>query len=314
LVQPDGYVGQEVLESPLYNSTKSEIYDWLRNEDFKVYDGFRSNYPASLNSNSSLLTMRQHRFGGGLYPSFEQAYTREIISGDNPVLRIFKNNGYRTVLIAEDEYFQQNLCDQYFDAYNVDLDQVAYFSDGSSVVRDVLEDTRSFLQSEQAQPVFYFIEKCMPHHAPLWAPEDRVNKERNDYLGKLDETNEWIKATVLSIEEKDPNAIIIVLADHGGWLGLEDFDQMFETKDETYLWSIYSALAAIKWNGYLEEGYDAQLRTNVNLFRILFASLSQNNKLLDHLEDNSSYNLTQKNTFFKGVRAVLDDSGNVVEE
>jgi hypothetical protein len=52
----------------------------------------------------------------------------------------------------------------------------------------------------------------------------------------------------------------------------------------------------------------------VNVFRVLFAALSKEPKLLNALEDDSSYNLRFKNSFFKGVSKVIDDSGNVVYE
>ena len=49
---------------------------------------------------------------------------------------------------------------------------------------------------------------------------------------KIKEVNLWLKETIVIIEQKDPNAIIIVLADHGGWVGLESYDEMFRTEDE----------------------------------------------------------------------------------
>jgi len=101
------------------------------------------------------------------------------------------------------------------------------------------------------------------------------------------------------------------LADHGGWVGLGSYPEMFSTEDPQQIRSIYSTLAAIKWNGHLKEGMDTKLRSNVNIFRVLFSVLSENPEYLKYLEDDSSYNL-QNGTFSKSVRAVIDDSGKVI--
>ncbi len=104
----------------------------------------------------------------------------------------------------------------------------------------------------------------------------------------------------------------MVLADHGGWLGVSNYDQMFTTKDETELNSIYSVLAAIKWNEYDFEDVDRSFRSNVNLFRILFAALSEDRDLLNELEENSSYNLLKESSFYNTVNQVFDSDGNFV--
>ena len=71
-------------------------------------------------------------------------------------------------------------------------------------------------------------------------------------------------------------------------------------------------MAAIKWNGFLKKDFDKDLRSNVNIFRVLFSVLSENETHLNALEDNSSYNLLIKNSFYKSVNKVIDDKGKVV--
>src|SRR5690606_5220257 len=92
-IQPDGYVNQETLENKLYNS-KSDLYNWLRDNRFKVYNGFRSNYPASLVSNASIFAMKHHYFGSTPFSSIEMPGARTVINGNNSVIEILKNNGY----------------------------------------------------------------------------------------------------------------------------------------------------------------------------------------------------------------------------
>ena len=312
-IQPDGYVAEQTMKSDAYGY-QSPLYDWLKSEDFTIYDGFRSNYPASLNSNASLMAMRQHAFTSSFFPSFEMPYAREIIVADNPVVTIFNNNNYQTHLITENEYFQQNKTQPAFQQYNILPEEIPYFSRGTLIKRDVFEDLQDAVHKNANSPKFFFIEKLLPHHIGFHAKEDRVNTERMKYIAHVKEANEWVTQTVGFIEENDPDAIIIILADHGGWVGMESDHEMYTTQKEEHIESIFSALAAIKWNGNLPEGFDSELKTNVNVFRVLFAALSEDESLLDHMEDNSSYNLFYKNSFFKGVSKLINDQGEYVFE
>lgn len=308
MIQPDGYVGRNMMKSSLYNF-ESPLYGWLEDNGFKVYDGFHSNYPASLTSNSSLFSMKQHHFGNMLFPTIEMPNARDFISGKSNASQILKRNGYSNFFIVQDEYFQQNRPDPGFDYYNIDTDEIPYFSDDNNVKKVVFNDLKAAMDTVNIEgPRFYFVEKLLPHHIHFAASKD---EERDMYIKKIKKVNSWLKKTVDYISEKDPEAIVIILADHGGWVGLGSYPEMFSTQDPAQIHSIYSTLAAIKWNGHLESGMDSGLRSNVNIFRILFSALSDNPEYLKYMEDNSSYNLKQ-GTFTKSVQAVIDDNGNVI--
>ena len=91
-----------------------------------------------------------------------------------------------------------------------------------------------------------------------------------------------------------------------------NYEDMFTTKEEAKIRSTFATLASIKWSGFLKDGYDSGLKSNVNVFRVLFSVLSENKKYLQNLEDDSSYNLHIGNPFYKDVYRVLDDSGKLV--
>ena len=86
---------------------------------------------------------------------------------------------------------------------------------------------------------------------------------------------------------------------------------MYGNNNPKHINSTFSTLAAIKWNGYLKNDFDEGLKTNVNLFRVLFSVLSENEDYLNHLEDNSSYNLNYENPFYNSVYKVIDNDGNL---
>jgi len=308
IIQPDGYVSREMLEREPYNH-KSDLYGWLDNNEFKVYDGFRSNYPASLASNASMFAMKQHYFHGMINPTFELPNARSVITGDNPVLEILKNNNYHTSFIVQDEYFQQNRNPLVYDYYNVSLDEIPFFSNDNNVKKVVFEDLKVAMQHKVNQPKFYFVEKLLPHHIHY---SDPIDTRREKYLKRIDSVNVWLKKTIQYIEEKDQEALIVVLADHGGWLGLENYEDMFSTNEAVDIKSIYSSLLAIRWNGFLKDDIDANLKSSVNLFRVLFSALAENKTYLNHLEDDSSYNLHKENHFFNSVYQVVDTNGNIV--
>ena len=311
LIQPDGYVNQNIMRNALYNF-ESDLYPWLSNKGFKLYSDFRSNYPATLLSNSSMFSMKHHYFGDVVFPKIEMINSRDVISGDNPVISILRNNGYSNFLIAQDEYFQMNNCEQKYDYTNIKLDEIPYFSHGSNVRKVLIRDVESGINEESGISKFFFIEKLLPHHVMLANANNELDEERKWYLKRVKEVNEWLKKIVTLIEEKDSNSIIIILADHGGMVGMEDYIDKYSNDNKEFMLSTFSVLAAIKWNGYLKEGYDKDLRTNVNLFRVLFSILSEEPKYLKHLEDNGSYNLNYENPYYYSVYKVIDDKGDVL--
>lgn len=308
VIQPDGYVAQKTLEAEPYNH-KSDLYDWLESNDFKVYDDLRSNYPASLASNASMFAMKQHRYANMIRPTFELPEARRIISGSNPVIHVLKQNNYHTSFIVQDEYFQQNRDPLVYDYYNIKHEEIPFFSNDNNVKKVVFEDLKYAMSLPTEQPRFYFVEKLLPHHIHF---EPTVEEDRASYVKLIDSVNVWIKNTITHIEKKDDNALIVILADHGGWLGVSNYDQMFTTKDENELNSIYSVLAAIKWNDYDFENVDDSFHSNVNLFRIIFAALSEDKQLLEDLEEDSSYNLYKASRYYNQVNQVYDSDGTFV--
>jgi len=310
MIQPDGYVNQTMMKGPLYKH-KTQFFDWLHAKDFILYDSFRSNYPASIPSNASMFTMQHHYFGEVIFSEISIPMGREMISGQNTANYVLQQNGYQTYFLAQDEYFQQNLQFGDFSFYNITKENIPFFSKGDEHIRVLQDDLRNVLQNNTTSHKFVFIEKLLPHHIHYVNQENQIEVERLDYIEKIEEVNDWLKETISMIETADPNALIVILADHGGWVGMTSYPDMFTTEDEGKINSIFSNIAAVKWNGYLQEGYDDELRSNVNLFRVLFANLAKNDSYLQQMEDNSSYNLHRESSFRNSVYKVLDDQGNI---
>lgn len=116
------------------------------------------------------------------------------------------------------------------------------------------------------------------------------------------------------IQESDPNGLILIMADHGGYVG---YEHMLEIRDKTLdrerLYSAFSTQLSIKWpNGEAPE-IDKHFKSGINTFRILFSYLAEDNKYLNHLQDDGSYTII-KNGAPQGIYKVIDGEGNVVFE
>lgn len=297
-LEPDGYVSEETMIEYPYKY-KDTLYDWLKTNSFTLYKDTRSNYPASLASNASMFAMKHHYLANIPYSPFEMQDARSIIVGNNPVINILKRNNYETFFIVEDGYFQQSFQKGNYDYFNIKNSEIPFFSNDNNAKKDVYVDLKKCIESdtEKDNPKFYFIEKLFPHHIDF----DGTGKEneRKEYLKKVEIANVWLKKTIDLIVNEDPTGIIIVAADHGGWVGIENIQEMFNTEDPKLIQSIFNNLIAIKWNDTLHTEFDKELKSNVNIFRVLFSYLGNDKTLLQHLEEDSSYKIHQEGLFSK---------------
>ncbi|MES2574144.1 MAG: hypothetical protein V4572_04335 [Bacteroidota bacterium] len=288
-IEPDGYAGKEVMEQSPYNYNNT-MYKYLELNDFTLYKNTVSNYPATLPSNASMFCMKHHFMEKIVSNNFEMEDAREIIVGNNPVISIFKKNGYKTLFIVNDEYFQQSFKKGNYDYFNIKNSEIPYFVSGIEVSKNVSKDFEHAMQMKEFNnhPKFYFIERMLPHHVEFQNKGKDVEKKL--YLNKIEKANLFLKKTIDLINKKDPSAIIIIASDHGGWVGIESLQEMLQMKDKKMLNSIFGNLIAIKWNDKRHLEYDGKLKSNVNLFRILFSYLSENKQLLLNIEKDVSYN------------------------
>lgn len=301
-IQPDGYTNGINLKGPLYRFDNSEFDNWLKDKQFTLYDNYRSNYSSTLYSNSSCFFMKHHF--SNEFSKFN--YARDLIVGKNPVLQIFKNNNYKTFFITEIPYLLMNRPRVYFDYCNYKSDELPYFKDGLSCYKGISNEIEYQIVNNKKTSNFFFIEKFNPGHiSNAKNPKSNVEKERIEYISGLQIANGWLKKTITIIEENDPNAIVIIGADHGGYVGFEYTSQaQNKITDGRLLNSIFGAKLAIKWNDSQHSAYDARLKTSVNLFRIVFSYLSEDKLLLNNLQPNTSYNCYDASDFSRVYKAI----------
>lgn len=307
-IQPDGYASFKNLRESPYNYENSDFELFLRDEGFTLYDNYRSNYFSTLLSNSSMFSMKHHYSAKDV----DLYAARDIIVGDNPVLKILKKNHYKTFFLTEKPYLVINRPSMGYDYCNVDYSGLPYIRDGWDYDEPLLEDFMSLTINKDSGN-FYFIEKMSPNHIQGFKSNSTgIAGERSKYLSRLEETNEWLKKIIRYIEAKDPDALIIIAADHGGYVGFDYTLQAYEkTTNPELVKSIFGAHLAIKWNNPAYKEYDVNLKSSVNLFRTVFSYLAQDKKYLENLQENSSYvRLNSPN----GLYRYINDKGSAIFE
>lgn len=311
-IQPDGYANFSEIHKGYYNYDNSEFKDFLLNQGFKLYDDYRSNYYSTLSSNSSMFTMKHHYHNYPTSKIREVFNARDVIVGDNSVLRILKNNNYKTHLLLDRSYMLINRAEVAYDYCNMQSSDLSYFSRGFQLSRNIFSDLKAIHETNKQEPSFYFLEELSPSHVTnKKSPGDIADEQRSSYIDRLETTNEWLKRVVNYVEENDPNSLIIIAADHGGFVGMNTtLEAREKLTDRDLIYSIFTAQLAVKWPNGIAPEYDSKLITPVNLFRILFSYLSENEKYLDNLQDDNSYIQIESGAPF-GVYEYINEKGEV---
>mgnify|MGYP006133566197 CR=1 FL=1 len=313
IIQPDGYANFSELKKTPYNFDNSDFESFLENKKFKFYPNFRSNYFSTLSSNSSMFSMKHHYYNNPNKSSNEVSNSRDHIVGENPVLSILKNNDYKTFLLLHKSYLLVNRPKLAYDYCNIDYSELSFFTRGFSIDKAIENELTHLIKENTSTKNFFFIEQISPGHISTQKSNSNgVEVEREIYLKKLKEANKWLKNTISSIEENDQNPIIIIVADHGGFVGLEyTMEAKIKQENEDLVKTVFTTALAVKWPEGIGPEYDSKLKTNVNLFRILFTYLSGDESYLKNLQDDKSYLKIHYGAPF-GVYENIDEDGNVV--
>lgn len=311
-IQPDGYANFSELKKGHYNIENADFENYLDENHFKTYPDFRSNYAATLPTNSAVFMMKHHYYNEGS-DFTETIDARKVIVGDNSVLRVLKNNDYRTFFLTEQPYFLTNKPKLGYDFCNFSLEEIKFLTQGIGKPKDVLQPFEDYMNSYSEGPNFFFVEIFNPGHITNTITDSKgVEGEREHYIESLQESNKKLTTLTKTILENDPEALIVIMADHGGFVGMTNTQETYtKNTDRDFVNSIFTTILAIHWpNGEAPE-FDNQLKTSVNLFRILFSYLSENPFYLTNLQPDESYIIID-NDAPKGVYEYLDTDGNVV--
>jgi hypothetical protein len=311
IIQPDGYANFSELGKGYYNYDNSDFENFLKDENFILYNNYRSNYVSTLSSNSSMFVMKHHYYNNTNTKGKELYNTREVIAGKNPVISILKKNNYKSFLLLERPYLLVNRPKIYYDYCNINFEEISPLARGFEINKDVINELDNLISNNTSTNNFYFVSIMKPSHISVHKNESQgVEKERASYLKDLELSNQSLKKALSIIKEKDKNSLIVIVADHGGYIGLNySLESAIKQTDRDLIYSIFTSALAIKWP-YETPVFDDKLNTSVNLFRVLFSYLSDNESYLNYLEDDKSYTIIREGAPF-GVYEYIDKKGKV---
>jgi hypothetical protein len=237
---------------------------------------------------------------------------RNIITGNNPVIKTFKNNGYTTHLLSETTYFLTNFPEVAYDQTNITTHDLSYFPFFKADL-NYQKSLYATLQKNTDQPQFFFIQLLQPAHIAVTKTQSLgAAQERTNYLDKIPAVNRTLIELVEKISNADPEGIIIIAADHGGFVG---FNYTLEIQEDVIekaalKSSIYGSLLACKapanFDSYLQD-----IDSSVEVFPVLFSYLSGRKPA--NASDNSSYLFISKGTE-KGLYRYINHNGEPVTE
>ncbi|QIE59088.1 sulfatase-like hydrolase/transferase [Rasiella rasia] len=312
VIQADGYANFAELKKGYYNYPENTLERYLKAENFTLYPEYRSNYSTTVESNVTLFNMKHHYYNKSI--GYNEIFNgRNMIVSENVVLDAFKHNGYKTYFLTETPYLIANRPKMGFHTTNFPYSDLKYIRNGARRIKDVEEPLKQFIAEETQQPKFFFVQILNPWHVSSVNHVSRKKEnEREQYLERLEETNTALIKTIKEIRSKDLNAVVILMSDHGGFVGMNHTgEKRTKNIDRDFQYSIFGANLAISWPNDSPPSYDSQLKSSVNLFRVLFSYLSEDNRYLEHLQENGSY-LIIKNKAEPGIYQTIDDTGNVV--
>ncbi len=300
----------------VYNVDTSELEGFLKNNNFIIYDNAYSNSPGTLPTFSDLLAMQPlNDFSRGnmdvLVP------IRDLIGGgeNNFVMKTFKQNGY----FVEAQYF--GAAAYYMFAQGPYLDKVdkdpeiwdsisplvprqdkwlRFFTTTKKDKPQTLEQAiqNALSSKDQLQPFFLLI-KTDANHSPSdgtysWEmAEDWV--KAGSYRQMFLSSQVVLARAVQQIITNDPNAVIVLMGDHGAWRYRDflspridndkEIDRLCLERNVTRqnlandYFSIFMAIRMPGKNGEISHNLPM---SPINLFWHVFAELSEDPSLLKH--------------------------------
>ncbi|HBC03113.1 MAG TPA: hypothetical protein DC015_02680, partial [Aequorivita sp.] len=221
IIQPDGYANANTLKSEPYHIDNSNFESFLIEKDFKIYPNFRSNYTNTITSNSSMFAMKHHYYKNPKGNTKEAYGLRKSIASNNVVVSVFNKNNYKTSLIIEFPYIIVNRPTLGYDYCSIPYKELSFLSRGFDMAVNSLDEMKKAIKENKNQANFYFIEKILPGHISVTKNQSKgKEEERKVYVENFEKANLWLREMIALITKNDPSALVVIVADHGGYVGL----------------------------------------------------------------------------------------------
>lgn len=311
----DAYVPNETMLAYGIDNSKQE--DFLSDQGFQLYPHTYTVYAETLRSLGGILNVsgaREKNMRGG-------------VSGDGQVTHLFKNLGYQTYGIFPSDFMFKGTTPKY-DYFTPEYNTALFTSEQSghlytNLITGVLlgefrfdiglkdlpheqylaEKDRLLKQAVKNQS-FVMMYSDIPAHSQNSGA--CLPDETAQYEERLAKANQEMTTDIQTVTENDPNAIIIVIGDHGPYLtkNCTDLSGAYQKSeiDRVDVQDRYAAFLAIKWPGDEYDQYD-DITLIQDIFPAVFAYLYNDTSLLKTKIEPviTNYNVTGGVNIINGV-------------
>lgn len=313
----DGYAGPKAL-STLHGIDNSSFLNGLRSRGYFVPDGAKANYPMTFMAISAMYEM-DYIADEKSEPFKNRGIFHGVFSMHNASLRAFESLGYTTVkqssgywgatrcheevdvcfepagrwYLTQLEYNILLLTPLHMDRYETLHPPINTIGDAAKRIDELLDEHRPF----------YYFGHTLPPHTPM-AFDDDCNQlsnwqEETKYHGdgyalQIRCVNGQVTRFVDEIAAKDPDAIVILTADHGNDKFV-DWNARMDAWDQKAILDRYNIFLAVKMPQRCSGSLTEDL-TPVNLLRVALGcikgeppELVENKSFIAVYEQNPDY-------------------------
>ena len=284
----ESYPNLETLKHYGYDNTKQ--IKFLENNNYTIHHGIYSHGAGSIDSISRMLDINDKISKHGRY----------YLSGNAFGLDVFKANGYKTIGLYTSPYF--------FSSFPITWDKYHPKGDitkigGRTITKaiyeghfrfDIFEDDYSYseylklknqyLSSSPQKPTLFYTHNSFPGHSNNSGK--CLPNENQKYFEGLEKANIEMKNDVITLKKNDPNAIIVLLGDHGPALTKNCTDLVnFEmsTIDRYDVQDRYGTFLAIhEPEGFFYDHDEVQIIQDI--FPSILANITNNKQLFEELK------------------------------
>lgn len=311
LVIAESYPNEAALKE-VYGIDNSSFYKKMRALGFGINHNFFSNYNHTLASLPSLFSM-EHHYGLISIGNLDSTGGRRILelNSYNPVVSIFQNNGYKINYLHAGAVLIPNgaKADFVFPSPSLFRGLAIFLTHQKLTVPLIFNNRQGASLSlfyemldgfiSTGTPTFNFIYYHRPGHSP-WdfksRPSSKANRIlsffRNSYVNTIRGENDKFISFFQSIIKNDKNSLIIVIGDHGSW-GYRTGEDVNGNRISYPLITLdrFGVLAGIYGQSESVPGLlnNGTIKSHVNLFKYIFAFLCEDDKVLETLSHDDSF-------------------------